>query len=168
MPSQTTQPPTTAAALAPTKQCLQLPTLKGLRAAEYEDELSFYETTLRAAEGDVGLVLRRLDVAPGCNVGDNFSSIVTRNTVRGERGSGEGKCGCGGRARRAGRGLGGHGGAAGPLPATRPAPPRPQPARPPRTMGCLLPGADASLHDGLPPRWGWALVLGLPSLSSLA
>lgn len=86
MPPQTlAQSPTVVA----TKQGLQLPTLKGLREAECGEELSFYETTLRAAEGDAGLVLNRLEVAPGCNVGDNFSSIVTRNTAQGTRGSGE-------------------------------------------------------------------------------
>ncbi|XP_034252920.1 uncharacterized protein LOC117652260 isoform X2 [Thrips palmi] len=66
-----------------------MPTQTQTQAAEYDDELAFYETTLRAAEGDAGLVLSHLEVAPGCNVGDNFSSIVTRTTAQGTRGSGE-------------------------------------------------------------------------------
>lgn len=71
----------------------QLPiTLGGLLGEEPEyqvlEELSFYEGTLRAAEDDAGLNLRDLDVRPGCTAGDNFSSIVTRNTAHGVRGDG--------------------------------------------------------------------------------
>lgn len=71
----------------------QLPTsLGGLLAQEpgfqLQEELSFYEGTLREAEDDAGLTLRELDVKPGCTAGDNFSSIVTRNTADGVRGDG--------------------------------------------------------------------------------
>ncbi|KAE8744749.1 EcKinase 1 [Frankliniella occidentalis] len=55
-----------------------------------ELDLAFYQGTLRKAEGDGDLRLHGLDVRPGCKVGDNFSSIVTRNTARGVRGNGTG------------------------------------------------------------------------------
>ncbi len=56
-----------------------------------EQDLAFYQRTLRRAEGDPGLRLLGLEVRPGCKEGDNFSSIVTRNTCRGVRGDGNGE-----------------------------------------------------------------------------
>ncbi|KAK3931868.1 Tryptophan aminotransferase-related protein 2 [Frankliniella fusca] len=78
----------TSETLVQLKQQGVLAQLEAAEHAEQDQDLAFLQQALRRAERDDALRLHEQDVRPGCGVGDNFSSVVTRNTVRGKRGNG--------------------------------------------------------------------------------